>query len=143
MSLTMKIAHSLALLITTAFTMPFALANFHVVKGIAPGGGAGLEACPSNYYNCHCLRDGDRAVQIVVNGKGVGSLPSDAFSTNGDLCGVGQLNFYKQSDGHWDFYVNDGDGTLQGTCYSNTATTLCSGFYFFDELVCYSYICGQ
>ena len=140
----MKLLHSLALLATATLTIPFALADFHVTQGIAPGGGAGLEACPSNYYNCNCLKDGDRAAQVLVDGQGVGSLPDSFFSIKAGLCGLGQLNFYKQGDGHWDFYVNNGDGTLQGTCYPNSATSTCSGgFYFIDQLVCYSYICGS
>jgi hypothetical protein len=139
----MKLTQSLAI-VTAALTIPSALADFHIVQGIAPGGGAGLEACPSNYYNCKCLKDGDRAAQVLVNNHGVGSLPNNFFSTKAGLCGAGQLNFYKQNDGHWDFYVNNGDGSLQGTCYSNSAGTTCSdGFYFYDQLICYSYICGH
>jgi hypothetical protein len=139
----MKLAQSLALLTGASFTVLSALANFHIVQGIAPGGGAGLEACPSNYYNCDCLENGVRAARVVVNGNGVGSLPASFFSVDAGLCGLGQLNFYKQADGTWNIYVNEGDGTLQGTCNSNTAVNSCSdGFIFNDELVCYSYICG-
>jgi hypothetical protein len=140
----MKFAwQSFALLIGASFTIPSALANFHVIQGIAPGGGAGLEACPSNYYNCNCLKNGDRAAQVLVNGQGVGSLPNNFFSIKAGLCGLPQLNFYKNGNGAWDFYINNGDGSLQGTCYPNRATTTCSGFYFSDQLVCYSYVCGQ
>jgi hypothetical protein len=140
----MKLAlQSLALMIA-AVTIPSAIANFHIIQGIAPGGGAGLEACPSNYYNCKCMRDGDRAAQVLVNGGGVGSLPDDFFSVKAGLCGLGQLNFYKQSNGAWNFYVDGGDGSLQGTCYSNSGGSSCSGgFIFYDKLVCYSYICGS
>src|ERR1700733_14773485 len=129
----MKLAHSLALLAIAVLTIPSALAAFHVVQGIAPGGGAGLAACPSNYYNCKCLVNGDRAAQIVVNGQGVGSLSNNFFSIKGGLCGMGLFNFYKQGDGHWDFYVDNGDGSLQGTCYSNSATTSCSGGFYFND----------
>ena len=140
----MKLAQSLALLTGASFTILSARADFHIVQGIAPGGGAGLEACPSNYYNCDCLENGNRAAQVVVNGQGVGSLPDSFFSVKAGLCGMGQLNFYKQGDGTWDIYQNDGNGALQGTCNGNTATNDCqAGFIFNDQLVCYSYICGS
>jgi hypothetical protein len=139
----MKLAQSLALIISASFAIPLALADFHIVQGIAPGGGAGLEACPSDYYNCNCLKNGDRAAQVLVGGRGVGSLPDSFFSVKSGLCGLGQLNFYKQGDGSWKFYKDGGDGSLQGTCYKNTAGTSCSGgFIFYDQLVCYSYICN-
>ena len=140
----MKLAQSLALLTGASFTILFALADFRITQGIAPGGGAGLEACPSNYYNCKCLKDGDRAAQVVVNDHGVGSLPASMFSVKAGLCGLGQLNFQKRGDGSWNIYKNDGDGSVQGTCYPDTAGTSCSGgFFFYDQLVCYSYICGS
>lgn len=139
----MKLAQLLPLLVTAALSVPSALANFHVIQGIAPGGLAGLEACPSNYYNCKCMTGGDRAAQVLVDGHGVGDLPDDFFSIKSGLCGMGQLNFYKRSDGHWDFYVSNGDGKVQGACHSNTASSSCSGGFFFNDLlVCYSYICG-
>ncbi|KAF8814055.1 hypothetical protein BYT27DRAFT_7180308 [Phlegmacium glaucopus] len=140
----MKLAsQSLKLLIIAAFTIPSALAEFHIIEGVAPGGGSGLEACPSNYYDCDCLKDGDRAARVLVNGEGVASLPDNFFSVDAGLCGLGQLDFFKQSDEVWNFYIHEGDGTLQGTCYPNNATNTCSGFYFFDQLVCYSYICNR
>ena len=87
--------------------------------------------------------NGDRAAEVRVDGKGVGSLDGSFFSVESGLCGLGQLNFYKQSDGSWDFYQNNGDGSLQGTCYSNTAITSCLlAFNVYDQLVCYSYICN-
>ncbi|KAF9515595.1 hypothetical protein BS47DRAFT_1360885 [Hydnum rufescens UP504] len=93
----MKLAHSLALFITAALILPSALANFHItrrdsIKGIS------LIACPSNYFNCKCLVNDDRAAHIAGN-----SLPSDSFSTEGNLCGMMHLNFYNRNDGHWSF----------------------------------------
>ena len=136
----MKFAPSLALLLTAALISPSALANFHIMHSdnrFDP-----LIACPSNYDNCICMRDGKHGVQSLNGETSLG----DAFSLNGGLCGMSQMNFYKRSDGHWDFYVNNGDGSLQGTCYSNTATNECYNDggaieIFNDELVCYSYIC--
>ena len=104
-------------------------------------------ACPSNYYNCNCYGSvhPDRGVFI----QGSQNPGSATFSLDSGLCGMGQLNFYyQQSKGGWDFYVNDGDGSLQGTCYSNSAKSQsCSSFplfqyQYFDRLICYSYICN-
>ena len=89
------------------------------------------------------MENGDRRAQVLVNGQGVWTLPDSFFSVEAGLCGMGQLNFYKQGDGHWDFYVDQGDGSLQGRCYSNSAVTSCSGDLYNDELVCFSYICGN
>ncbi|KAN0076667.1 hypothetical protein V8E54_006809 [Elaphomyces granulatus] len=101
-------------------------------------------ACPSNYYNCKCYGSirPDRGV-FTVGGQSPGSA---TFSLSAGLCGMGQLDFYyRQSKESWDFYVNGGDGSLQGTCYSNSDTQTCYSFYFsatyYDRLVCYSYIC--
>ena len=143
----MKLAKSLTLIISPSILIPFALADFHIIQGIAPGGGSGVVACPSNYYklNCNCLENGDRAAQVSVgDSKGVGSLPETFFSVKSGLCGFGQLNFYKQRNGVWNIYENNGNGHLQGACYSNTAGTSCSSGYFkffYDQLICYSYIC--
>jgi hypothetical protein len=140
----MKLALQSLALMVAAVTIPSVIADFHIIQGIAPGGGTGLEACPSNYDNCKCMKDGDRAAQVFVNGKGVANLPDDSFSLKAGFCGIGKLNFYKQSNGAWNFYVDGGDGSLQGTCYSSNAGNSCSGgFIFYDKLVCYSYICGS
>lgn len=100
------------------------------------------EACPSNYYNCDCFDNGNRAAYGANNddvGQGL-----DSFSIGAGLCGVGKLNFYKQaSDGHYKFFVDGGDGTSQGDCYSNLGTTVgCDSSAFVERLVCYSYICN-
>jgi hypothetical protein len=105
-------------------------------------------ACPSNYYNCNCYGayNSDRGV-LTSNEQ---SPTSTTFSLQAGLCGLGQLNFYYiQDKGGWDFYVNGGDGSLQGTCYTNSASTqYCFGNLpllstsYTDSLVCYSYICN-
>ena len=139
----MKLAQLLPILVTAALSVPSALADFHVIQGLTPSGSSSLEACPSNNYNCGCMKNGDRAAQVIdVNGQGVGGLPNNSFSVKSGLCGMDQLDFYKSSDGHWDFYISNGDGTLQGKCHPNTASSSCSGGYFFDDkLVCYTDIC--
>jgi hypothetical protein len=142
MYLTMKLGHSLALLIMAALTMPSALADFHILAGVQLDTSKNdVIACPSNYYNCKCFYGGQRRASIG------GALSNGHFSTVGNLCGVGQLDFYKRSDGHWEFYKHNGDGSLQGTCYSNTGgIEECNGppdAYFYEQLVCYSYICNH
>lgn len=77
-----------------------------------------------------------------------GNPSKSYFKLNKGLCGMGVLDFYKQSDGTtWKFYEAGGDGSVQGTCYKNTANWACSstgtGVLVSDWLVCYSYICGS
>jgi hypothetical protein len=129
------------------------LADFHIgeqfgVYGSQPDPPTGTKyvACPSNYYNCNCFGriNPDRGV-FIQGGQNPGSA---TFSLDAGLCGMGQLNFYYQDNkGGWDFYVNDGDGSLQGTCYPNSDSKICSlpfvyTFKYTDSLVCYSYICN-
>ncbi|KAJ2980381.1 hypothetical protein NQ176_g2680 [Zarea fungicola] len=109
-------------------------------------------ACPSNYLNCKCYGDwpnrSDRGVKVSA-----GQPTGNYFSLNAGLCGMGKLDFYYRDNlGHWEFYVNGGDGTLQGTCYKATGSglrKLCGGPFtlisttYTDELWCYSYICGR
>jgi hypothetical protein len=133
------------LLFLSVLFVTIVTADFHIVQGIAPGGGSGIEACPSNYYNCACLKNGDRAAKVTDGStKGIGTLKGRTyFKVKKSLCGMGDLDFYKQGDGSWKFYVSGGNGDLQGTCYANNAGTSCSpGFFFYDQLVCYSYICN-
>jgi hypothetical protein len=103
-------------------------------------------ACPSNYYNCDCWGPHHDRAGYVIRGD---PNHSTFFSISGakSLCGMGQLNFYKRDDGHWDFYVNNGDGSIQGKCYSNRkdeGSQICSAalITYTDLLVCYSYICN-
>ncbi|KAM0453332.1 hypothetical protein ACHAPV_006105 [Trichoderma viride] len=133
-----------------------AVADFHILTGpcsIAPGWGGSLSdatmACPSNYYNCNCLLDGDRAGH-VINGEtpkvGITNTGSNYFKLDG-MCGVGNMDFYLQGDGSWLFYISGGDGSVQGTCYNgDNSIKDCNGFSaacsFSNILVCYSYICN-
>ncbi|KAF9511151.1 hypothetical protein BS47DRAFT_1195535 [Hydnum rufescens UP504] len=144
MYLTMKPAHSLALLVMAALTMPSALADFHVLAGRQIGtGGKDTVVCPSNFFNCKCFLDGQRrALAVLADPTGT------KISTIENLCGVGPLDFYKLPDGHWDFYIHNGDGSLQGRCYKNIDIQDCKGNdghdnIFYDQMVCYSYICGH
>jgi hypothetical protein len=128
------------------------LADFHIGQqdGVSAGPKEPISttdylACPSNYYNCKCYGSihPDRGV-FTVRGQSPGSA---TFSLSAGLCGMGQLDFYyRQSKGGWDFYVSGGDGSLQGTCYSNSDTETCYSLGFlatyYDSLVCYSYICN-
>jgi len=105
-----------------------------------------LYACPSNYFNCDCYGRGDRG-QSVVDVEEIW-LPENYFQLNAGLCGMPKMDFYKRGDGRWEFYVNNGDGTLQGTCWPNEADAYCypswnHGTSIADRLVCYSYVCGS
>ena len=123
-------------------------ANFHVGRVTLGIGGASFyhRVCSSNNYNCECFA-----------GAGSGrdaNLPSGQsqlqtyFQVKSGLCGAPLLDFYKKSDGSWDFYHNNGDGKVKGTCYSNSArieTCFALGtpqWTYTDKLVCYSSICG-
>jgi hypothetical protein len=121
------------------------LADFHIGEIFAFNSAGSITeyvACPSNYFNCNCFKlNPDRGVILAA-----GVVPSSAqFSLPAGLCGMKQLDFYYKSDkGGWDFYVHGGDGSLQGTCYKNSATKSCAGAVsvsYSDALVCYSYIC--
>lgn len=106
-------------------------------------------ACPSNYFGCQCYgyisATADRGVLTRQN-----KPPTGDFSINAGLCGLGQLDFYyRQAENKWEFYKNGGDGAIQGTCYSNSGHDLClknTGtavtVNYYEELVCYSYICN-
>lgn len=140
--------------------LPAVQANFHI--GVAkqwtnPVSKDGKQittfatiACPSNYLNCNCYgqiaTNADRGVGSVGNKRPTGS----SFSMKAGLCGMGQLDFYYRSDRRvWEFYVHNGDGGLQGTCYSSKyndkclrkVTTLSTDYD--DALWCDSYICGN
>jgi hypothetical protein len=144
---TMKFTQSLVLFVTAAFTIPSVLADFHIVKLVSQGSGysAVLEACPSNHYDCNCFDSGINGATAYVDGQTVGVLPSTGvFYVKSGLCGMDQLDFEEQSDGHWNIYAHNGPSkSVQGTCYSNTgSTTHCSSNDADEELVCFSYICS-
>ena len=145
--------HIYSAIFATLLLLSPTLADFHIGQQDAVAAGpkepistTSYLACPSNYYNCYCygaIGNPDRGVYTLYHQ----SPGSATFSLNSGLCGMGQLDFYyRQSKGGWDFYVNGGDGSLQGTCYSNSDTKTCAklGFLssYHDKLVCYSYICN-
>jgi hypothetical protein len=75
-------------------------------------------ACPSDQYNCNCFVDGYAGTFDFSGG------PGDSFFWMEGICGgpSSGFNFYQTSSGY-DFYINGGDGTLQGQCYNNLGTT--------------------
>jgi hypothetical protein len=146
------------LLTASLFTLSHVAADFHIsavvggsVGYCSPDGGCidnynnRVVACPSNYWNCDCFSKGDRGV-LVDNGNIQDITGLNYFQTDPGLCGMGAMNFYKQGDGSWVFYVAGGDGSLQGKCYNNSGSDYC--WYALgsdsvrDRLVCYSYICN-
>ncbi|KAF9516950.1 hypothetical protein BS47DRAFT_1340255 [Hydnum rufescens UP504] len=141
----MKLAHSLALLVVTAFTMHSALANFHVVQLVKGAGYTqGVIACPSNYLNCNCFAKKERGADI-----GLQNFPDDFFSTKQNLCGEGVMNFYNRGGGHWEFFQKDGDSKPLGNCWTPDnpphwkcgSTPTSPGAV--TKLICNSYICGS
>ena len=116
-------------------------ADFHislVQENNRPGGH--FVACPSDYLNCQCWY-GDRAGHVE------GDQLGDYFQISAGLCGMGKMDFYKRDGAHYDFYVDGGDGTLQGQCYFNSFSSACGDGVLVDDLivdqlVCYSYICN-
>ncbi|RFU78628.1 hypothetical protein TARUN_3598 [Trichoderma arundinaceum] len=131
-------------------------ADFHVLTGpssIAPGLGRRIEdyavACPSNYYKCKCMIDGDRAGHVTAGSPptyGVHKTGSNFFQLSG-MCGVSNMNFYLQSDGTWLFYIAGGDGTVQGQCFPGDNSIvdcheISAAYSLSNILVCYAYICN-
>ncbi|KAK9237498.1 hypothetical protein V1525DRAFT_419440 [Lipomyces kononenkoae] len=118
------------------------LADFHILE---LDGTTDKYAIPSNKYNCggveYALNNNDQ-----INGA-IGS--SYLSLRNANLCGVKNLDFYRQSDGSYKFYIAGGDGTVQGQCYHNEDSggeiTNCSetwGITLVEKLICYTYICN-
>ncbi|KAF9508746.1 hypothetical protein BS47DRAFT_208088 [Hydnum rufescens UP504] len=86
----MKLAHSLAFLVTAALTVPFALADFHVILEKPDwflNTNNLLIGCPSNHFDCHCLQKGDRRVTMVGVPESTDKRPDQFFYTKGKLCG--------------------------------------------------------
>ena len=137
----MKLTQSLALLVGAAFTIPFALANYHILHVTDDvGSGNKFIACPSNQYGCNCFENGVSSVEVVVN-----PLESNFIYINSGLCGMGQLDLYLRSYNNWDIYQHGGDGTLQGRCSSTETSTKCgnSKVQYRDVMICETYICGN
>ncbi|KAF9516947.1 hypothetical protein BS47DRAFT_1340251 [Hydnum rufescens UP504] len=142
----MKLVHSLTLLVVASLAMPSALANFHLIQGIDPHTNVGnvLVACPSNQYNCDCFTGADHGAEILDH-SGIPGSPGDFFWTDRGLCGMPRLDFYKREDGHWDFFTHNGDGTVEGRCYTNAGhqPIICEGNSYIETLLCSSYICNK
>ncbi|KAL6815404.1 hypothetical protein GGI42DRAFT_362790 [Trichoderma sp. SZMC 28013] len=119
----------------------FASADFHIME--FPGTTDKL-AIPSNKYNCGGVR-----YSTNKNNDIKGSIGSSfMYMRGGNLCGAKNLDFYKQSDGTYLFYIHDGDGSVQGQCYHNEASKgvikNCDfGYSYEEKLVCYTYFCNK
>ncbi|KAL7933168.1 hypothetical protein V8C35DRAFT_280999 [Trichoderma chlorosporum] len=85
-------------------------ADFHILTGpcqIGVGSAGSLQdssvACPSNYYNCNCMIDGDCTGYLSAGNtpiSGFSPTESNYFQISA-MCGVGAMNFYLQGDGSW------------------------------------------
>ncbi|TEB30127.1 hypothetical protein FA13DRAFT_1710582 [Coprinellus micaceus] len=84
-----------------------AYGNFHVGRTTLRinGAYAGHRACPSSQYGCSCFKAGSN-----VKLSGGRQEIETYFQIQPGFCGMGWLDFYKSSDGSWDFYVNNGNG---------------------------------
>lgn len=132
--------------ILATFLVASVSADFHITRLRANDGHSEDFrdlACPSNYWNCNCFLWNDR-------GKGVTNGDGNFFTVSEGLCGMKQMNFYKnpdEGDNVWDYYEDGGDGTKIGSCYGNEdsdskrcylpGVTIKAS----DLLVCYGYPC--
>jgi hypothetical protein len=105
--------------------------------------------CPSNYYNCACYHDGDRAGSLTQKPPVLTN-----FFTIENLCGYRLLNHFQNSDNTYSVYdgtVSSGtDGPVLATCYgadAGKATLLCTALLesgngnVYDRLICYGNPC--
>lgn len=140
--------HTLLSAFSALSMVSVAYGNFHVGRTTLRINGvyAGHRACPSSQYGCSCFKAGSN-----VKLSGGRQELETYFQIQPGFCGMGWLDFYKSSDGSWDLYVNNGDGQVQGKCWSNSAYVACplgsmpinSTLEYNDKLVCYSSICGN
>ncbi|UKZ80176.1 hypothetical protein TrVFT333_007933 [Trichoderma virens FT-333] len=99
-------------LVLSLWIAGFASADFHIVE---LAGTTEKWGVPSNKYNC-----GGVNYAIDNNAEIKGSIGSSYMSMSGtNLCGAKNLDFYKQPDGSYKFYIANGDGSAQGQCYHN------------------------
>jgi hypothetical protein len=102
-------------------------------------------AFASSDYNCDNFAPSiSHSVSNINTLNGGRPLPS-FFTFGTDFCGEQyKINFYENSDGTYDFYQNDGDGALLGTCYPDAEIMGCDGgnVGVQDVLYCTSSVCG-
>jgi hypothetical protein len=82
------------------------------------GGEGALEddvtACPSWNSDCDCWGKGQDGARIPDWDEMY--LPDNYFTLS-PICGKPAMDFYKRSNGNWEFYIKNGNGKLEGTCY--------------------------
>ncbi|KAH0530964.1 hypothetical protein TsFJ059_005529 [Trichoderma semiorbis] len=128
-------------LVLSLWAAGFASADFHIVE---TAGTTEKMAIPSNKYNC-----GGINYSLNNNNDIKGSIGSSFMSMRGgNLCGAKDLDFYKQSDGTYVFYIHNGDGSAQGQCFHNEASKGvikgCGfGLQYVEKFVCYTYFCNK
>ena len=92
-------------------------ANFHistVTNTFVTGGSSDdtqtlYKACPSNYWNCDCYTNNDRAGEVNTYG---GDLGLSFFSVS-PMCGVGQMNFYANNGDSMGILMRGMEASLQ------------------------------
>lgn len=139
-----------AVLTALLISLHFVNANFHIAQSQnaehPEAGVYSYVACPSNKWNCDCFGLGKSEAQVGIPD----STPLSKinyFTIPPGFCGTTyEMDFYKNSDGTWDFYVSGcNPGTKLGKCYANSAEHDCplEGVSIYDQLVCYSSVCGS
>lgn len=119
-----------------------AMADFHIIIN-----DNSIAAIPSNKYDCRALTDGFdtfKNAALLLSGLPTGDVPTTNFQMRGSLCGASALNFYPQSDGTIQAFINNGDGSLLATCHNDARknTIHCSdGQNWSEKFVCYSNLC--
>ncbi len=136
----MKLVHVLFIIITTLSSV--VQADFHLGWWVNSGGAAGNYICPSNYFNCQCIQNGDRRATITPSW---GNLWDESYFSAKNACEVSKLDFWKRDDGHLDMYISNGDGKVVGQCWRGDAEKEClAGNVFWHSWYwCYSYIGGK
>ncbi|KAL6838066.1 hypothetical protein V8C40DRAFT_261010 [Trichoderma camerunense] len=128
-------------LVLSLWAAGFAFADFHIIE---LKGTTDKLAIPSNKYNCGGVNYSNHNDNDIK-----GAIGSSFMSMRGgNLCGAKDLDFYKQSDGTYVFYIHNGDGTAQGQCFHNEASqgkikNCDKGGSYVEKFVCYTYFCNK
>jgi hypothetical protein len=105
-----------------------------------------LTSCPGSNSGCNCWGHGNGGARVADWDEQY--LPDNYFTLQ-PFCGMPAMDFYKRNDGRWEFYVKNGNGKLEGTCYTenNPSTDSCITGPFTSATVkkllwCNTPICG-
>jgi len=129
----------------TAFIAPVT-ANFHILGRHTMFTFGDIDdyydliAVDSNRYNCNTMINTETAVD---------DWEEDTIPTNGffrvnpgleGTCGKPAMNFYRRSNGNWEFYTDDGHKV--GDCYANSGFKSCTTGFQTASLTEYMWCTG-